>query len=540
MSDPSGTIGDMELTTIVVLVIGLVLGVVLGAFAMSRITEARRRAEENAAAADASEARAELAEAKRDAASARESAAQARQENSELRELRAEAKADTEQARSQVAEARSEAAQARADLSEVQARLAGMSAERDAAVARADQLAKDRESLVNQFKVLSGESLERQGKSADATAEARLKRTEEVLAPLQEMIRTYESRLTAVEKERASMATDLRNQVQAVQLTGEHLRRETQALATALRKPQVRGAWGEMHLRRVAEFAGMVEQCDFDLQTSTVTSADQRIRPDMRVNLTNGRHVFVDAKVPLSAFLEAHEATDETTREAKLALFGKNVRAHIDQLGGKEYWKADAGTPEFVVLFLPNESFLLAALEQQPDLHEYAANRSIVIGTPNTLIAMLRAVAYGWKQVDLANETATVIELGRELHSRLRIMGNHVEKTGRSLTSAVEAYNKMVGSLESRVMVTARRFTDMKVSDEELSELKQIGVPTRGLTSAEFEDANTLLELPERSELSRRDPDADELIGESDLAQRSHRNDGHHGQPLRDGRRRLG
>lgn len=502
----------MEITSVVLLIVGLligaVLGAVVGAWAARRVADAAHRAREEGhaheLARDAADARAELAEARRDASDARAEASQARAENAQLRELRAEAGTE-------IAEARTQASEARAELADVSAQLAGMRAQRDAAVQRAEHQAQDRESMVNQFKVLSGESLERQGRAADRTAEERLKRTEEVVAPLRELLQQYQTRLTEVEKERVAMTTDLRNQVRAVHATSEHLRNETRALATALRKPQVRGSWGEAQLRRIAEYAGMVERCDFDTQTTTDTSAERRIRPDMRVNLTNGRHVFVDAKVPLSAFLDAHEATDEATREAKLRLFAKNVRAHIDQLSAKEYWKADVGTPEFVVLFLPNETFLFAALELQPDLHEYAASRNIVVGTPNTIIAMLRAVAFGWKQVALANDAAKVLELGRELHARIATMGDHVLKTGRSLGSAVKAYNDMVGSLEGRVLPSARKFRDMKVTDADLKEITGVDAHPRALTADEF-DAPEVSELPERRLLSRRSPRADELV----------------------------
>lgn len=323
------------------------------------------------------------------------------------------------------------------------------------------------------------------------------------------------------------MSTDLRNQVQAVQSTGEHLRNETRALATALRKPQVRGAWGEMQLRRVAEFAGMVDRCDFNVQTTTTTSADRTIRPDMRVNLTDNKFVFVDSKVPLSAFLEAYETEDERNRDEKLKLFARNVKTHVEQLSGKQYWKADTGTPEFVVLFLPNEQFLFSALEQLPDLHEYAARRDVVIATPNTLIAMLRAIAYGWKQAALAESAAEVLALGRELYDRLGTLGNNVDKLGRSLTTAVTAYNSAVGSLESRVLPSARKFQSLKVTDEELGAPRMVSEAVRPITANELvEDASRTTpmigrapakgskRLPEEDELRRGEPDlfADEYV----------------------------
>ncbi|MDO5500492.1 MAG: DNA recombination protein RmuC, partial [Propionibacteriaceae bacterium] len=429
-----------------------------------------------------------------------------------------------------IAEAHRAVAEAQSEAAEVSARLAAAEAEKQAALARATQLAADRDALVNQFKVLSTETLERQGKAVDATTAQRLEQTREALMPLTTLMTQFADRLTEIEKERVEMSTDLRNHVRAVQNTGEHLRRETHALATALRKPQVRGHWGEVQLRRVAEYAGMVERCDFELQATTQTSADKTIRPDMRVQLADGKYVFVDAKVPLSAFLEAHETEDERTRAEKLTLFGRNVKTHVEQLSGKQYWKADAGTPEFTVLFLPNEQFLFSAAEIVPDLHEFAARRDVVLATPTTLIALLRAVAYGWKQAALAESAAEVFELGRELHDRLGTMGNHVDKTGRSLTAAIKAYNQMVGSLETRVLPTARRFRDLKVTDAELTSPHQLLESARSITAPELvEDATQVqpmigrtrrrdteddARLPERAELSRGEPDLLDLVDE--------------------------
>ncbi|OYO03855.1 DNA recombination protein RmuC [Enemella evansiae] len=497
----------MEITAVLMLVIGLALGAAGAWFAL--------RARASAAAA---EDRSIAATSRAEAADARAQAADARTETATLRAQLHRLEANAAETRGQVAEARAETAQAQSEAAEVSSQLAAARAERDAARERAQRLAEDREALANQFKVLSGETLERQGKATD-------EKTRAIIDPLTELMTKFAERLNAVEKDRVAMATDLRNQVTAVQATGEHLRRETHALATALRKPQVRGAWGELQLRRVAEYAGMVERCDFDEQASTTTSADRAIRPDMRVNLSDGKFLYVDAKVPLSAFLEAHETEDERLRAEKLTLFGRNVKTHVDQLSRKEYWKADTGTPEFVVMFLPNEQFLFSALEQLPDLHEYAAARDVVVATPNTLIAMLRAVAYGWKQAALAESAAEVFTLGRELHDRLAAMGGHLDKVGRSLKAAVGAYNSTVGSLEARVLVTARRFRDLKVTDAELTAPQSVDESTRDIAAPELVEDAARVEpmigrgakrrkaLPERDELSREQPD---LLGWAD------------------------
>ena len=493
--------------SILVLILALVFGAALGAVATWFVVRARSDAADAHAETELAQAKSELAQAQAHAAEARTQAADARAEAHQTRGEMARTQTDVARqeaaladARSQVAEARATAAQAQSEAAEVGARLAAAMAEKEAAIVRATDLAADRESLTNQFKVLSAETLERQGKAVDASTAQRLEQTKEALTPLTALMTQFSSRLTEIEKQRAEMSTDLRNQVRAVQDTGEHLRRETHALATALRKPHVRGHWGEVQLRRVAEYAGMVERCDFDLQHTTQTSADTTIRPDMRVQLSGGKYVFVDAKVPLSAFLEAHETEDETARKERLTAFGRNVKTHVEQLSGKHYWKADAGTPEFTVLFLPNEQFLFAAAEVAPDIHEFAAQRDVILSSPTTLIALLRAVAYGWKQAALAESAAEVFELGRELHDRLGTMGKHVDRTGRALTSALTAYNQMIGSFETRVLPTARRFRDLKVTEAELQAPAQVLEAARPITAPELiEDATQVAPMIGRS-----------------------------------------
>ncbi|MCB0884057.1 MAG: DNA recombination protein RmuC, partial [Propionibacteriaceae bacterium] len=285
--------------------------------------------------------------------------------------------------------------------------------QRDAAIQRLEELTADREVLVNQFKVLADQTLQEQARRADAAAEQRLKHTEALMTPVKDSLAALNSQLTHVENQRHAQAAELGEQVRQVMATGESLRRETNALSTALRKPQVRGAWGELQLHRVVEIAGMLDHCDFYEQASGVTSADTRIRPDMKVMLGGGKFVYVDSKVPLSAFLDAQEATSDGDRQARLKQFGENVKSHVDQLSAKQYWKSDTGTPEFVVLFIPSEALGAEALAQRPDLHEYAAGRNIIVATPTTLIGLLRAVAYGWKQAALADSAAEVFALGR-------------------------------------------------------------------------------------------------------------------------------
>ena len=386
--------------------------------------------------------------------------------------------------------ARAEAAQARAEAADARASLAAAAAQRDAAVERAEGLATDREQLVNQFKALSAEAIEAQERKLDASAALRHEKTEQLLAPVKESLAKFNDRITEVEKERVAMSAELRNQVSEVRLTGDALRKETAALVTALRKPQVRGAWGELQLKRVVELAGMVEHCDFELQETTQTSAGSTIRPDLKVMLSEDRFLYVDSKVPLSAFLEAHETDDPAERARLLGSFARNVQTHIDQLGRKDYFKASGSTPEYVVLFLPSEALAAEAFQQLPTLHEYANERGVVIATPSTLIGLLKATAYAWRQAALADSAREVFELGRELYDRLGKLGSIFDKVGRMLTCTVKAYNESVGSIEGRVFPTARKLRDLKVVDKELEPVNPIDTAVRPLTAPELiEDA---------------------------------------------------
>ncbi len=361
-----------------------------------------------------------------------------------------------------------------------------LSVERDHALARLAEVASDRDGMVGQFKLLSTQAIEEQSSKVEASAEHRFRATEQLMVPVRDSLESLQQRLTQLEKERTAMQTDLRNQVTTVRSVGDELRRETASLSAALRKPQVRGAWGELQLKRVAEIAGMLEHCDFTVQETSTTSEDRVIRPDMKVMLGEGKFVYVDSKVPLTSFLDAHETSDDAESARLLMAFGRNVRTHIDQLSSKSYFKADTSTPEFVVLFLPSEALAAEALSQLPDLHEYAARKNIVLATPTTLIAMLRAVTHSWRQAALADSAAEVSGLGRELYDRLVTMGGHFDRMGRTLNATVKAYNDTLGSLESRVLVTARRFRDLQVTDKELGILAASQSHARNLTTPEL------------------------------------------------------
>lgn len=261
------------------------------------------------------------------------------------------------------------------------------------------------------------------------------------------------------------------------------LRRETQSLSTALRKPQVRGRWGELHLRRAVELAGLVDRCDF---TEQVRLEDGALRPDLVIHLVGRRQVVVDAKVPLDAYLDATSTDDEELRRAALTRHVRQVRQHVDQLSSKQYWRSLPETPEFVVLFVPAESFLAAALETDPTLIEYAATRQVVLATPTTLIALLRTVSHGWSHEALADQAREIHRLGRDLHDRLGTMGAHLDSVGRSLNAAVGHYNQAVGSLESRVLVAARRFSELSVVDDDLESPRQVEAAARSVAPVEL------------------------------------------------------
>ncbi|SER71584.1 DNA recombination protein RmuC [Propionibacterium cyclohexanicum] len=373
------------------------------------------------------------------------------------------------------------------------AELASARAERDAARSQLDQLRADREAMSKEFQRLSAQTAERQAESVDRTARQRLDETRAIMTPLAQSVTAMTERLSQLDRERAASAADLRRQVDTVRLSNESLRRETQALVTALRRPQVRGAWGETQLKRVAEIAGLVERCDFDTQVAFDTD-DGGQRPDMRVTMADGKVIFVDAKTPLGNFIDAFATDDEDRREALLDQYVKNVVAHINQLGAKNYWRLDAASPEMVILFLPSDALLQVALDRRADLHEYAASHGIFLASPSILIPMLRAVQHGWRQAAFAQSAQQVAALGREVFERLAVMGSHLDKLGRSLSGAVNAYNSTVGSLEQRVLVTARKFTDLDIASGELAQPSPVEASTRVLTAPELVENASLLE----------------------------------------------
>jgi len=281
-----------------------------------------------------------------------------------------------------------------------------------------------------------------------------------------------------LDHQRATWQGQFSQQVLDMRHTTDSLRRETAGLATALRKPQVRGRWGELHLRRAIELAGLVDRVDF---TEQVRLDDGAQRPDVVVRLAGDKCLVIDAKVPLDAFLDATATDDPDVRDGHLQRHARQLRTHVDQLGAKRYWRSLGESPEFVVLFVPGESFLSAALEADGSLIEYAAERKVVLATPTTLIALLKTVAHGWQHETLAAQARQIHSLGRELHDRLVTMTGHVDALGRSLNAAVGHYNQAVGSLESRVLVSARKFHDLAVTDEPVESPRQLDAAARAV-----------------------------------------------------------
>jgi DNA recombination protein RmuC len=352
----------------------------------------------------------------------------------------------------------------------------------------------DEARLLKGLVTINEAKLKSQHDLAAADLEKRQQAVEHMVEPIAESLGEIGSRLEQLEVSRREAYAGLSQQVRSLNESQELLRDQTGNLVTALRNPQARGRWGEMQLRRVVEMAGMLPHCDFEEQ-STVNTEDGRIRPDVIVHLPGSKTVVVDAKVALDAYLAAVEESDDVQCKAKLVQHARQVRTHVDKLAAKSYWTQFSDAPDFVVLFVPGDSLLGAALEHDPGLMEYAVANKVLLATPVTLIALLRAVAYGWQQEALADNARQIADVGREMQDRVLTFVKHFGKVGRSLDRAVEAYNDAAGSLEHRVLVQTRRFTELEVNDTDIPAPAPIDKRARslvGLTPDEEDEGGTL------------------------------------------------
>ena len=319
------------------------------------------------------------------------------------------------------------------------------------------------------FLRLAEQNLGTQQERAKHELSEREKAVENLVKPIRDALKQSHEQISALEKARSEAYGNIRAQLESMQLGQQSLTQETQNLVNALRRPQVRGRWGEITLRRLVELAGMVEHCDFREQVHSA-GEEKSIRPDMIVRMPDNRELVVDVKTPLEAYLEAVEAKDDTQRQAGLQRHARNVREHIRQLGSKSYWAQFSSSPEFVILFIPGDQFLSAALNEDPDLIENALSRQIILATPTSFVALLKAVAYGWRQFALADNAKEIQRLAEDLHGRVATFAGHMSKVGKQLASSVEHYNKAVGSLERSVLPGARKFVELGIQGKKTIE----------------------------------------------------------------------
>ena len=405
-----------------------------------------------------------------------------KERNTELAERVASSQKDLEKLRENEAQLQQEQATLKTQLA----------AEQKAALEKQQLLQNAQEKLGDTFKALSADalkanqeqflqlaktSMESQQKTAVRDLDKRKQAVEQLVTPVAKSLEKVEARIVDLEKAREGAYASLKQQVQLMAETQQGLQKETSQLVKALRQPTGRGQWGEMQLRRVVEMAGMQERCDFDMQVNVKDEDGKNLRPDLVVSLPGGQKIVVDSKAPMDAYLDALETDDDSVREAALVRHATQVRTHIKQLSSKKYQDQFETSPEFVVLFLPNEAIFSAALTQDSSLIEQGVDQGVILATPTTLIALLRAVAYGWRQEALAQNAQQIAQHGRELHKRLTTFTSHLGKMGNALKSSVNHFNTAVGSFERTVMPQARKFEELEAANESavLSDPDQIG-----------------------------------------------------------------
>ncbi len=392
------------------------------------------------------------------------------------------------------------------NLRERQAELEAVLEKERAATEEKLQLLQEAETrLSNAFQAVSAKALRNSQESFIELARATFAKDQEaakrdlkdhqkdvahIIEPIKTSLEKYDQQVQNMERAREKAYGGLSQQVQSLMTTQQQLHKETANLVKALRTPQVRGRWGEITLRRVAELAGMLNYCDF-FEQETRTSEQGRLRPDMIVRLPNGKQIVVDSKAPLLAYLEALEAQTEEERANKLVLHSKQIQVHMNQLSQKSYWEQFQPTPEFVVLFIPGENFFSSALEQNPGLIEEGVSKGVILATPTTLISLLKAVSFGWRQETMAENAEVISRLGNELYQRIGTMADHLEKLGRHIEKCVATYNQAMGSLERRVLVSARKFSDLgmkKKGGEEIPYVTPVEKTTRHISLVQSDD----------------------------------------------------
>jgi DNA recombination protein RmuC len=463
------------------LAVGLLAGLLGGAIASWLIARARRA---QALAEAEAQSRAEitgLAERltlrEQELASLQQRQQAWEHEEEALRELLSEAKSRGRELETRLEDERKNAAEKIAQLMDVEERLNRVFQALSAESLRANNQA---------FLDLAKATLEKFQSEAKGDLDQRQKAVENLVVPIKDTLEKYDQQIQAIEKSRSEAYGSLSRQVEALLVSQQKLESETGKLVQALRTPQVRGRWGEFQLRRVVELAGMSAYCDFAEQESVKSEAG-RLRPDLTVKLPGGKNIVVDSKAPLQAYLDALEAGSEEERRQCLAAHARQIRNHLQGLSNKAYWNQLKDTPEFVVLFIPGEPFLSAAAERDPQLLEDGVKQRVIFATPLTLISLLRAVAYGWRQEIIAENTRKISDLGKELYERVSTLTKHFRILGQSLNSSVKAYNDAVGTLESRILVSARKFKELGATPQsEILELPPVEKASRDIQSPEL------------------------------------------------------